>query len=93
MSEWGSDLWINSVCLTQDHASSAGQGRRRLCEAFVARGSSHTGQGPGNQRTPDRTDGVGQDLELVSTPGLRATVVVDRATSHIMRVTFRGRRT
>jgi hypothetical protein len=31
--------------------------------------------------------------ELVSTPGLRVTVVVDRATSHIIGVAFRGRRT
>jgi hypothetical protein len=30
---------------------------------------------------------------LVSTPGLTATVVVDRATSHIMSVRFHGRRT
>jgi hypothetical protein len=31
--------------------------------------------------------------ELVSTPGLRVTVVVDGATSHIIGVAFRGRRT
>ena len=31
--------------------------------------------------------------KLVSTPGLAATIVVDRESSHIMRVRFHGRRT
>jgi hypothetical protein len=31
--------------------------------------------------------------KLVSMPGLRATIVVDRASSNILGVTFRGRRT
>lgn len=31
--------------------------------------------------------------KLVATPGLSATMVVDRASSHIMRVRFHGRRT
>jgi hypothetical protein len=31
--------------------------------------------------------------KLVSTPGLTATIVVDRSSSHIMRVRFHGRRT